>query len=324
VPRDRRVERRLWQPVDVTRVGGPAAGARQVWRPDREDSWRMAGMPYHAVVPVSRCLRSDQRGRVDVSGAVVSFVIVTVSAFLAGCIDAIAGGGGLIQLPALLAVCPDAPLAGLFGTNKFASVWGTGRAAASYARHVRLPWRALAAAVAAAAVGSCGGAWLATRVPDEWLRITVPALLLLVLVSTLRHKQLGTVHAPRYAGGAEAAVAAAGAAAIGFYDGLFGPGTGSFLVFLFVRVLGYDFLHASAAAKAVNIATNLAALAVFVPGGHIRWPLAVAMAVANVAGSGVGTQLALRRGSGLVRAVFIAVVSALLLKTGYDAFLGPG
>lgn len=258
------------------------------------------------------------------SGAAVSFVIVTLAAFLAGCIDAIAGGGGLIQLPALLAACPGAPLAGLFGTNKFASVWGTGRAAASYARHVRLPWRALAAAVAAAATGACGGAWLATRVPDEWLRISVPVLLLLVLVSMLRHRELGTVHAPRYAGGAEAAAAAAGTAAIGFYDGLIGPGTGSFLVFLFVRVLGYDFLHASAAAKVVNIATNLAALAVFVPGGHIRWPLAIAMAVANVAGSGVGTQLALRSGSRFVRAVFVAVVSALLVKTGYDAVIGPG
>lgn len=265
-------------------------------------------------------------GGLNDEGRQTLFAVITVilAAFLAGCIDAIAGGGGLIQLPAMLAACPEAPLAGLFGTNKFASVWGTGRAAASYARHVRLPWRPLAAAVAAAAVGSCGGAWLATRVPDEWLRAVVPVLLLLVLVSTLRHKNLGAVHAPRYAGRSEAAVAAAGTAAIGFYDGLVGPGTGSFLVFLFVRVLGYDFLHASAAAKVVNIVTNLAALVVFVPGGHIRWPLAIAMAVANVAGSGVGTRLALRRGSGLVRAVFIAVVSALLLKTGYDALVRSG
>jgi uncharacterized membrane protein YfcA len=245
---------------------------------------------------------------------------VILASLLAGCVDAIAGGGGLIQLPAMIAAYPAAPAATLFGTNKFASVWGTSWAAAAYGRRIRLPWHALVPAVAAAVGGAACGAWLATRVSDHWLRAMLPVILSAVLAYTLWRKDLGRVHAPVFRGSAEAAAAAGIALTIGTYDGLFGPGTGSFLVFLFVRVLGYDFLHASGCAKVINIATNLAALAVFATGGHVWWPLAVGMACANVAGSVVGTYLALRGGSGLVRGVFIAVVSALILKTGYDAW----
>jgi uncharacterized membrane protein YfcA len=110
-------------------------------------------------------------------------------------------------------------------------------------------------------------------------------------------------------------------ATVGFYDGFFGPGTGSFFVFLFVRLLGYDFLSASAGAKLLNTATNLAALALFAATGHVWWTVAAVMAVANIAGSLAGTRLALRHGSGFVRIVFIAVVGALILKTGYDGFV---
>lgn len=251
-----------------------------------------------------------------------AIIAVILASMLAGCVDAIAGGGGLIQLPAMVAAYPGVPAATLFGTNKFASVWGTAWASASYARRVRLPWRALLPAVGAAVAGGVLGAWLAMRVSDQWLRALLPVILTAVLVYTLWRKDLGRVHAPAFRGAAEAAVAAGIGLAIGFYDGLFGPGTGSFLIFLFVHALGYDFLHASACAKVVNVATNLAALGVFAVGGHVWWPLAVAMAAANVVGSVIGTQLALRRGSGLVRAVFIAVVSALILKTAYDACCG--
>jgi hypothetical protein len=118
-------------------------------------------------------------------------------------------------------------------------------------------------------------------------------------------------------------VASALALVIGFYDGFFGPGTGSFLVFLFVRLLGYDFLHASASAKLINTATNVAALALFAWTGHVWWQIAAVMAVANVAGSLAGTRLALRHGAGFVRVVFIVVVAALICKTAFDAFVGP-
>jgi hypothetical protein len=142
-----------------------------------------------------------------------------------------------------------------------------------------------------------------------------------LLIYTLAKKELGRHHAPRHEGLAEALRACAIGGGIGFYDGFFGPGTGSFFVFLFVRVLGYDFLHASASAKLLNTATNFAALAAFAWTGHVWWHLAIVMAVANVFGSLLGTYLALRHGAGFVRGAFILVVSALIAKTGYDAFL---
>ena len=153
------------------------------------------------------------------------------------------------------------------------------------------------------------------------MRQALPLILLGVLLYTILRKDLGRLHAPRFDGRAEALTAGTIGLVIGFYDGFFGPGTGSFFVFLFVRVLGYDFLHASASAKLLNTATNLAALALFAWTGHVWWHIALVMAVANVAGSLAGTVLALRHGAGFVRGVFIAVVTALICKTAFDAFV---
>jgi uncharacterized membrane protein YfcA len=160
-----------------------------------------------------------------------------------------------------------------------------------------------------------------TQVSAEGLRRALPAVLAVVLLYTLLRKDLGRTHAPRFAGRAQALAASGIGVVIGFYDGFFGPGTGSFFVFLFVRVLGFDFLHASAGAKLLNTATNLAALLLFGLTGHVWWHVALVMAVANVVGSLLGTRLALKHGAGFVRAAFIAVVSALILKTGFDAFI---
>jgi uncharacterized membrane protein YfcA len=146
-------------------------------------------------------------------------------------------------------------------------------------------------------------------------------VLLAILLYTLARKDLGRSHVPRLQGGAETAAAAAIGLGIGLYDGFFGPGTGSFFVFLFVRTLGYDFLHASAAAKRLNTATNAAALVLFAWTGHIRYEVAAVLAVTNVTGSLLGTRLALSRGAGFVRGVFIVVVSALIVKTAFDAFI---
>ena len=146
-------------------------------------------------------------------------------------------------------------------------------------------------------------------------------ILLAVLLYTLARKDLGHVHAPTFGAAGERRRGIAIGLAIGFYDGFFGPGTGSFFVFLFVRLLGFDFLHASASAKLLNTATNAAALLLFAMKGHVWWHFVVAMAVANVAGSLLGTRLALKHGAGFVRVVFLFVVSALILKTSYDAFL---
>jgi uncharacterized membrane protein YfcA len=176
-------------------------------------------------------------------------------------------------------------------------------------------------AAGAGFIGSLAGAWVVTVISPDFLRKALPLILVAVLGYTLAKKELGRHHAPRFAGRAEIAVASLIGVFAGFYDGFFGPGTGSFLVFLFVRMLGYDFLNASASAKLLNTATNLAALILFSLKGHVWWHFALALALCNVAGSVAGTYMALKHGAGFVRVMFICVVSALILKTGYDAFL---
>lgn len=238
----------------------------------------------------------------------------------AGVVDAIVGGGGLIMVPALFGLFPNAVPATLLGTNKAAAVWGTAWSAWQYARRVRLPNRRLAGAMAAALAGSGLGAWLASSVPAAQFRIALPVVLAAVWLYTLWRKDMGHTHAPHWSPRAEALWAAALGGGVGFYDGVFGPGTGSFFVFALVRGLGWDFLHASAAGKRLNVATNVAALAWFIPNGHVVWALALPMAVANVAGSFLGTRLALRHGTGFVRVTFLVVVGALILKTAWDAW----
>jgi len=251
----------------------------------------------------------------------LELVTLSLASLFAGFVDAIVGGGGLILVPALFSVYPGAAPATLFGTNKGAAIWGTAWATGQFAKRVAMPWGALMPAAVAALVGSAGGAWTVTLVSAGGLRRALPFILLAVLLYTLARKELGRHHAPRLQGRAQTLAACAIGGVIGFYDGFFGPGTGSFFVFLFVRVLGYDFLHASASAKLLNTATNLAALVLFALKGHVWWQVAAVMAVANVAGSLLGTRLALKHGAGFVRGVFIVVVAALILKTGVDAFL---
>ncbi len=248
---------------------------------------------------------------------------MTLASALAGFVDAIVGGGGLILLPALFAAFPTAAPATLFGTNKSAAIWGTAVAAWQYSRKVQVRWGALLPGAVAALVGAFAGAWSITLVDPSFLRKLLPLILLALLLYTLAKKELGRAHTPRYHAAAEQWRTVAIGAVIGFYDGFFGPGTGSFFVFLFVRVLGYDFLNASVSAKLLNLATNIAALALFVAKGHIWWHFALPLAVANVLGSVLGSYLALRHGTGFVRVIFIVVVGALIVKTGWDALLLP-
>jgi uncharacterized membrane protein YfcA len=251
----------------------------------------------------------------------MELLFVSVASLLAGFIDAIVGGGGLILIPALFATYPSASPATLFGSNKSASIWGTGLATYQYSRRVELRWNVLGPAAASGFVASFAGAWTVTLISPEFLRKLLPFILTAVLAYTLAKKELGRTHAPRLFGHRETMMASTIGAAIGFYDGFFGPGTGSFFVFLFVRLLGYDFLNASAAAKLLNTATNLAAIVLFASKGHIWWHVAGAMALCNIVGSFAGTHLALKHGAGFVRIVFILVVCALILKTSFDAFL---
>lgn len=244
---------------------------------------------------------------------------VLAAAFGAGMIDAMAGGGGLIMVPALFAAFPATPHTTLLGTGKVAALTGTSSAVLRYVRHVRLDWRLVLPAAVAAFVAALAGAWLATRVSPERFRTLVPLLLTAVLLHTVLHRDFGSVHRPRRRDTMGRALASAGAGVVGLYDGFFGPGTGSILVFLFVRVFGLDFLHASASAKLVNAAANAAALLLFGLTGDIYWLLGLAMAAFSVAGAQLGSHLAIRHGSRLVRAVFILVVSCLIAKTAWDA-----
>lgn len=245
---------------------------------------------------------------------------LVLAAFIAGAIDAVVGGGGLIQIPALFAAYPGTSPATLFGTNKFASVFGTANATWRYARQVRMPWRTILPAAIAAFLFSYAGAAAVAWLPKEAVRPLILVLLIGAAAYTLARKDFGQVHRPAHGGHRELIYAVLLGGVIGFYDGFFGPGTGSFLIFLFVRFFGFDFLHASAGAKVVNVATNLAALAYFLPNGYIMLLLAVSMAVANVAGSMAGTWLALRHGSGFVRKVFLIVVGVLIVKFAWDTF----
>lgn len=248
-------------------------------------------------------------------------LIVTLASALAGFVDSIVGGGGLILVPALFATFPTAAPASMLGTNKSASVWGAAFSTWRYSGHVDMAWRTLLIAASLTFMGACLGAWTVTQVSPALLRRALPFVLLALLVYTLARKDLGREHAPRWNGRQEVWLLSSMGLIVGFYDGFFGPGAGSFFVFFLVRMMGYDFLHASAGAKLLNTASNAAALLAFSWTGHVWWHLALPLALANIAGSWLGTRMALQRGAGFVRQVFLVVVGALILKTGYDAFL---
>lgn len=251
----------------------------------------------------------------------LDLILVLIAAFGAGLIDAMVGGGGLVQLPALFAFYTNVAPPVLLGTSKLAGIFGTASAVWRYAMRVTIPWRALAPLAIYVLVASLGGAILATRVAPAVFRPLVPLMLGAVLIYTVWRKDLGTGHAPRAFSGRHHVIGAFAIIAIGFYDGFFGPGTGSFLMLVFVRCYGFDFLHAGAAARVLNVATNAAALLYFASRGFMLWHIGAAMAVCNVAGSIAGTRLALRGGSALVRKVFIAVVSLLIMRTAWVAFV---
>jgi uncharacterized membrane protein YfcA len=247
-------------------------------------------------------------------------VLLCFAALAAGALDAVVGGGGLIQLPALLLVLPSYPVVSLLGTNKLSSVFGTGSAAITYSRRIDMHRRTAVEMCVAAFLGAGVGAFFATVVGSAVLRPVVLVALTAVWVYTLRRPDLGETETLRLTARHQTAVAIGGGAAIGLYDGFVGPGTGSFLVFLLVGAVGLSFLHASATAKAANTVTNLAALLLFALGGHVLWALGLAMAACNLAGSQIGSRLAISRGSRWIRQVFLIVVAALILRLAYDVF----
>lgn len=239
-------------------------------------------------------------------------------AFCAGTIDAAVGGGGLIQIPALMGALPQTAPATLFGTNKLASIFGTGSAAFSFVRRVKLQWSLLGVIALFAFISSFIGAACVSLIPTHILRPIVLVMLIVIAIYTFAKKQFGQVHVDQQITPKLLVLAAIGSLAIGFYDGIFGPGTGSFFIFFFIRFLQVDFLHASALAKIGNLMTNLAALSFFIPTGHVLFELGLMMAVANIAGSLLGVRLALKYGSGFIRILFLILVSILICRLGYQ------
>ena len=252
-----------------------------------------------------------------------AFAALCALAFFAGLVDSVIGGGGLIQVPALLVMLPGVPVATIFGTNKIVSVTGTSVALAQIARKVEVPWRMLFGAAIVAGIFAFIGARAVTLLDPKLLKPIILVLLIGVALYTFMRKDFGSLHAPKWPESTQRWIAMGVGAVLGFYEGFFGPGTGSFLIFAFVGLLGFNFLTASASAKVINITTNLAATAWFAWSGNILYKLAIPMAIFNVAGALVGARLAIKKGSGFLRVFFLIIMIALILRYACDIFLNP-
>lgn len=248
---------------------------------------------------------------------VPTLLLLLFAGLMAGWIDAVVGGGGLIQLPMLLLVPGISPVQAL-ATNKLASFMGVSISATTYYRRVGPDLRTAAPLAATAFVAAFGGAAVAAHIPAQMLRPIILVVLIAVAVFTLARPALGRTTNLRWEGNGHRWAAAGLGLAIGAYDGMLGPGTGAFLVISLVSVLGYAFLPASALAKIANFATNAGALCFFVPYGAVLWGLGLAMGLMNLIGAYIGAQMAVARGSGFVRIVFIVVVGALVVRLGWQ------
>lgn len=249
----------------------------------------------------------------------LTILALVAASFLAGWIDSIVGGGGLIQLPSLLIGLPaETPVATISGTNKVPSFLGTSVAALTYLRRVRIAWWGVVPLVAGSATGSALGARLVHFLDRAAFTPLVLAAIVGVGAYTWRRPQLGLTHQARHSGWRSLAILGMIGLVVGLWDGLVGPGTGSFFLIGLVGVMGYDFLAATTYAKLANLTTNLAAIVVLGWSGNILWGLALAMGCANLLGGLTGARTALRRGNAFVRTVFLVVIVALGLKLSWD------
>lgn len=248
-----------------------------------------------------------------------TLILIVAAGFAAGWVDAVVGGGGLIQLPALLLVPGITPVQAL-ATNKMGSIFGTTTSAVTYYNRVKPDLRTAIPMAVIALAGSFGGAVLAASLPASVFKPVIVAALIAVALFTAFKPDVGELTALRHDGRTHYVVACMIGAVIGFYDGLIGPGTGSFLIIALVSAMGYAFLEASAKAKIVNMATNAGALLFFLPHGSLLWGVGLVLGIANMAGGYLGARMAVRQGSRFVRIVFLVVVGALIIKLGYDVW----
>jgi uncharacterized protein len=247
-----------------------------------------------------------------------TLVLLALAGLGAGFVDAVVGGGGLIQLPALLIWLPGASPVNVLATNKLSSICGTTVSSATYYRRIRPDPRTFGPLMVCSFVGSVCGAFVGSHISASAFDPIVLVVLVVVGGYVLFRPTLGETTALRYAGHRHVLAAMLTGLVIGFYDGALGPGTGSFFVITLVALLGYSFLEASAKARLANWATNFAALCVFVPQGAVLWKVGFVMGACNLAGGYLGARTAVARGTRFVRVFFIVVVSAFIIRIGGD------
>ena len=248
-------------------------------------------------------------------------IFLAIASGFAGFVDAMAGGGGLIQLPALIIGLPNKELPLILGTNKVPSIFGTSAAARNYFKNLKPDIPLTITMMVPAFIGSMAGAAFAASVPKEFFKPFIVLLLTSVAIYTWRKPELGMSENLKFTNQKRLFLVALIGLLIGFYDGIFGPGTGTFLVFFLVSGIGYAFLKASGTAKLVNIATNAGAILSFQITAHIWWQLGLLLAIANVSGAILGSRLAIKGGSPLVRKVFLAVTFLLITRVAWDTFI---
>ena len=248
-------------------------------------------------------------------------VFLSVTAFFAGFIDAVVGGGGLIQTPIGLILMPNLPVATVIGTLKISSISGTTFASIQYLKKVAINWKFITIMMILATSSAFMGSMLLTVVKNDFMKPVLLVVLSLLLVYTFKNKKFGQQKTHHKTKKQQLIFAIILSIMIGFYDGFIGPGTGSFLVLGFIMLLGFDFLHASANAKMVNLATNFGSIVLFVSKGTIIWSVAIPMAICNALGGFIGAKVAIKEGNKFIRIFFIIIVVATLIRFGYDVFL---
>lgn len=247
-------------------------------------------------------------------------IILCIASFFAGFVDAIVGGGGLIQSPVALILLPNYAVSSIMGSLKIPAFSGTSFAAFQYLKKVQMNWKLLSIMAITAFCAAFLGSNLLTKVSNDFMKPLLLVVLTLIAIYTFSKKNFGQHQEKEFSPRKQLVLALAMSSCIGFYDGFIGPGTGSFLVLGFVSVLGFDFLHASANAKMVNLATNFGSICLFVLKGKIIWAIAIPMAFCNAFGGWVGAKLAIKKGNGFIRIFFLVIVIGTLIRFGYDVF----
>ncbi len=252
---------------------------------------------------------------------VYEIVLLCLAAFGAGFVDAIVGGGGLIQTPIALVLLPYMPVVNVIGTLKIPAFSGTSIAAAQFLKKVKMNWELITIICTVAFFASFAGSELLSIMTNSFMKPVLLVVLAAVAIYTFIKKDFGQQEQKKHSHKMTLVYSVLIALFIGFYDGFIGPGAGSFFILAFISVMGFDFLHASAYAKLANLATNLGSITLFLFKGKIIWMIALPMAASNALGGALGAKLAISKGNKFIRTFFLIIVTLTLLRFGYDVFL---